>query len=364
MTDRADEIETSQRKSLHKGRGSQIDPQNRFTTRSSEPNPEFVAGEADRSVRTEFLDDNARSVVSSNDSPDLPFKYSLNPYRGCEHGCSYCYARPGHEYYGLSAGLDFEQKIYVKHNAPKLFRDWLTRRSYRPRVIAFSGVTDCYQPCEKQFELTRQCLEVAVEAVQPITIITKNALVLRDIDLLKQLAGNGAGRVSISINSLNDKLARKLEPRTSPPQARLRAIKELTDAGIPVHAMLAPIIPGFNDSEIAAVLQAVAEAGAASATYILLRLPLTVETVFLDWLKIEFPEKMSVVESRIRSTREGRLNSSTFGERMRGTGPIAEQIGQTFTVFARKFELGRKPTDLDVTNFSPPTVSSSQSNLF
>ena len=347
-----------------KGRGSQIDPPNRFLSVHAEPDVDFVDDEPERSVRTEFYNDKARTVVSSNDSPDLPFRHSVNPYRGCEHGCSYCYARPGHEYYGLSAGLDFEQKIFVKHDAPRLFRDWLNRPGYEPQVVVFSGVTDCYQPAEREYQLTRKCLRVAVEARQPISIVTKNSLVLRDVDLLKQLAEIGACRVAISINSLDSQLARTLEPRTSPPLARLRAIRELTQAGVPVHAMLAPVIPGLNDSEIPAVLKAVAESGATTASYILLRLPQTVETVFMEWLRREFPSKASVVESRIRSTRDGKLNSSKFGERMRGTGPIADQISQTFKVFAKKYRLDRRPDALDMSNFRPPTSSSGQLTLF
>lgn len=347
-----------------KGRGSQIDPPNRFLSIHAEPDIDFIDDEPERSVRTEFFNDKAKSIVSSNDSPDLPFRHSVNPYRGCEHGCSYCYARPGHEFYGLSAGLDFEQKIFVKHDAPRLFRDWLNRPGYQPEVVVFSGVSDCYQPAESDYQLTRECLEVAVEARQPVSIITKNALVLRDLDILQQLAKISACRVAISINSLDAHLTRTLEPRTSPPNARLRAIRELSQAGVPVHAMLAPIIPGLNDSEIPAVLKAVAEAGAATAGYILLRLPQTVETVFMEWLRSEFPSKASVVESRIRSTRDGALNSSMFGERMRGTGPIADQIAQTFKVFARKLHLDRRPPALETSHFQPPAESSGQKRLF
>lgn len=351
------------------GRGSAIESPNRFLTRHAVPDyadfendPEFR--DELRRVPTEFLADDSKSIVSENDSPDIPFRYGINPYRGCEHGCSYCYARPYHEYLGLSAGVDFESKVFVKHKAPQLLRDWLTRPKWTGERLIFSGVTDCYQPCERKFELTRQCLEVCAEAFQPVAIITKNALVVRDLDILSTMAGWNGVQVNISITTLDAKLARRLEPRTSSPTARLRAMRDLTDAGVPVRVMTAPIIPGLNDSEIPALLAAAAEAGAKHAAYTILRLPYAVKPIFLEWLEREEPLKRDRVVGQIESVRDGQLNSSNFGERMRGTGEIAEQIKQTFRVFARKYGLDKSPPMTTSEHFRPPMTSSGQRSLF
>lgn len=350
------------------GRGSPLAPLSRFAKLEFErdlDNLDHELGELPGKVATEYFVDEAQSIISENDSPDIPFRYSLNPYRGCEHGCAYCYARPTHEYLDLNAGLDFETRIFVKQKAPQLFRDWLCRKGYEPTAVMFSGVTDCYQPVERQLRLTRQCIEVAVEACQPIAIVTKNAWVTRDLDLLAPLAAKRLAKVAISLTSLDQSLTRVMEPRTSSPQARLRAIRELTEAGVPVHVMLAPLVPGLTDHEIPALLQAASEAGAQSASYILLRLPLTVEPVFLEWLERTQPQHRDRVESRIRSTRGGALYQSKFGERMRGTGEIAEQIRRTYHVFARKFGLDQsRGVELDVSQFHPPTPSSGQKWLF
>jgi DNA repair photolyase len=264
---------------------------------------------------------------------------------------------------GLSAGLDFETKVFVKHRAPELFRQWLARPKWIPEQIVFSGVTDCYQPAERQFRLTRGCLEVAAECRQPIGIVTKNALVTRDIDLLAQLAMDNAVRVAISVTSLDEQLARVMEPRTSTPTARLRAISELAAAGVPTMVMVAPVIPGLNDHEIPAILSAARDAGAASASFVLLRLPLAVKDVFLDWLTRHYPDRAGKVESFIRSTRGGKVNESNFGDRMRGTGVMAEQIKQTFQVFSHKlgFEQG---SPLNASAFRPPRLMSGQLELF
>ena len=351
------------------GRGSSIQPPNRFLAVHAEDDFEQLEPDDDyfeslRTIPTQYLPDDSRSVVSENDSPDLGFRYSLNPYRGCLHGCAYCYARPTHEYLGLNAGLDFETKVFVKERAPDLFRDWLNRAGYEPEMIVFSGVTDCYQPAEREFRITRKCLDVALEARQPVGIITKNALVARDMDVLQTMSGLGVANVSISITTLDEDLAGRLEPRTSRPAARLRTIRELRGAGIPVNVMVAPIIPGLNDSEIPRILAAVAEAGASSATYILLRLPLTVKPVFQDWLERHAPSHRERIESRIRATRDGRLSDSQFGSRMRGRGEIADQIRETFKVFARKHGLDGRMPKLDASQFRPPTPSSGQLRLF
>lgn len=314
--------------------------------------------------QVEYLADNSRTIVSENDSPDIPFRYSLNPYRGCIHGCAYCYARVSHEYLGYNAGSDFQTRIIVKHKAPLLFRDFLARPQWQPERIAFSGITDCYQPAERKFRLTRQCLEVALEARQPVSIITKNALIVRDLDLLQQLAELQLLHVFLSITTASPELARVMEPGTSIPAARVRAVRELAAAGIPVGVMVAPVIPGINDSEIPSILQQAADAGAMTANYLLLRLPSTVEPVFVDWLRSNLPQHAEKVLGRLRSAREGQLNSAEWGRRMTGKGEIATQIGSMFRLFRTRFglnrELPRHRTDL----FRPPASGSGQQSLF
>lgn len=349
--------------------GSAIDPPNRFDKTHHEAALEHCEWDAEylqsldhRAV--EYAPDTSKSIISENDSPDVPFRYSLNPYRGCQHGCSYCYARNSHEYLGFNAGLDFETKILVKHDAPALFRDFLACDAWQPESITFSGVTDCYQPAEREFRLTRGCLEVALEARQPIGIITKNALVVRDLDLLQQMAALRLVHVNLSITTLDPALAREMEPRTSTPAARLRAVRILADAGVPARVMTAPIIPGLNDSEIPALLEAARDAGATSAGYILLRLPLTVEPVFLEWLRRTQPLKAPRVEGLIRETRGGQLSQSAWGERMRGSGPIAEQIARLFKVFSQKLGLTKALPEQDFSQFVPPRPRSGQLRLF
>ena len=349
--------------------GSRIDPPNRFERTHAERDLEHVADDAeyldgldDRKI--EYLADASRSIVSVNDSPDIPFTYSVNPYRGCAHGCSYCYARPHHEYLGFNAGLDFETKIVVKHAAPALFRDWLGEPKRTGETVIFSGVTDCYQPAERRFRLTRGCVEVAAEARQPISIITKNALVVRDLDLLSEMASRRLVHVNVSITTLDPELARDMEPRTSTPAARLRAVSELAAAGVPTRVMVAPIIPGLTDSEAPAILEAAAKAGASDARYTLVRLPLTVEPVFREWIRRVRPLQAEKVEGLIRQMRGGRLNGSKWGERMVGTGPIAEQIGRMFETFARRFGLDRGLPDHDPSQFTPPQPRSGQLRLF
>jgi DNA repair photolyase len=341
-------------RSAPRGRGSHLNPPNRFTLVCREEVPEQGEEPGARNPRTQFFIEQARSIVTENDSPDIPFRYSLNPYRGCEHGCTYCYARPTHEYLGFNAGLDFETRVIVKENAPELFRAFLARPAWVPEPVVLAGVTDCYQPAERQFRLTRGCLQVAAEARQPVGLITKNALVLRDLDLLRDLAGDHLVHVSLSITTLDAGLARSLEPRTSTPQARLRAVRALAEAGVPVRVLLAPIIPGLNDSEVPAILQAAREAGAASAGYILLRLPLTVAPVFREWLQREQPARLGRIEGRIRDARGGKLNDAEFGRRMCGTREMARQIGQLFRLFARRHGLDGPLPPYDCTRFRPP----------
>lgn len=351
-----------------KGRSAAGDPPNRFLTIRVEADPDAQLDVDEESsgqrIPTQFFPDHSRSIVTENDSPDVPFRYSVNPYRGCEHGCSYCYARPTHEYLGLGAGLDFESKIFVKERAPELLACWLARDGWQPEMICFSGITDCYQPAERTFELTRRCLEVAAEARQPIGIITKNRLVTRDLDLLLPMAEQSLVHVSISITTLDEQLARRMEPRTSRPTARLEAIRKLTRAGVPTRVMVAPVIPGLNDSEIPQILKAASEAGAGAAGHVLLRLSGSVRPVFLDWLSRNEPTRASRVESAIRQTRGGKLNDTQFGRRMRGTGPRAEQIDHTFATFAKRYGLDRPLSPFDFSQFRPPRTADGQLRLF
>lgn len=349
--------------------GSNIDPPNRFEKVHHEIDLEHLEWDQEYQRELthrpiEYVTDSSNTIVSENNSPDIPFRYSLNPYRGCIHACSYCYARPTHEYLGFNAGFDFETKIVVKHNAPRLLRDFLSKDAWKPEQIAFSGVTDCYQPAEREFRLTRRCLEVTLECRQPISIVTKNALVLRDLDILKDMAAHRLVHVFFSITTLDTKLAQNMEPRTSIPAARLRAVQILADAGIPVGVMIAPIIPGLNDSEIPKIIEAASIAGAKSANYILLRLPLTVEPVFVKWLQRTQPLKAEKILKRIQETRGGKMNGSAWGERMVGTGEIAEQIHKLFHIFRQKFGMTAELPPHNCSIFQPPTPTSGQRRLF
>ncbi|GIW98453.1 MAG: radical SAM protein [Pirellulaceae bacterium] len=353
------------------GRGSHIRPANRFErlrldTMNTEGDDWWDADGAPEPERlpTEYLVDQSRSILAKNNSSDLPFRYSMNPYRGCAHGCAYCYARPTHEYLGLDAGLDFETKIIVKPHAASLLREALSKPSWVCEPIMMSGVTDCYQPVERHLRLTRSLLETAWEFRQPVGIVTKNALVVRDRDILQSMAENNLVRVAISLTSLDQSLTRRLEPRTSSPQARLRAIQVLNQVGVPVTVMTAPIIPGINDEEIPRLLEAAKEAGASYAAYVLLRLPLTVEPVFREWLGRCFPDRQHKVLGRIASMREGKMNDSRFGSRMRGTGVWAQHLSQMFQVFARRYGLATKPPPLDCSQFRRPATGPRQLELF
>lgn len=282
----------------------------------------------------------------------------------CGFGGSYCYARPGHETLGMNAGLDFESKIVVKFDAPRLLRRELNHPQWTGEPISMSGVTDCYQPAERKFRLTRSLLEVMNEANQPVGIVTKNALVVRDLDLLAPMAARNLTRVFISITTLDADLARKLEPRTTAPEARLRAIRTLTNAGIPVGVMVAPIIPGINDHQVPQILEAAAQAGACTAGYVLLRLPLAVEPIFLAWLDIHYPLARPKVESLIRSMRSGDLYRSEFGRRMQGQGPYADGLKNAFQVFAKKYGLDGSLPEFDTSQFRPPALPGAQKRLF
>jgi DNA repair photolyase len=301
----------------------------------------YEPGEAGQ-VDTEIFKDTARSVISYNDSPDVGFSASLNPYRGCEHGCIYCYARPTHEYLGLSAGLDFETKIFAKMEAPEILRAEFMKKSWQPQTLVISGVTDCFQPIERKLQITRRCLEVCAEFRNPIAIITKNYLVTRDIDILKTLAEYNAAHVTVSIATLDPELARNMEPRASQPRLRLKAIEELAKAGIPVSVNVAPIIPGLTDHEIPAILEHAAKAGAYSAGYTMVRLPYGVKDLFQTWLDEHYPNHKQKVLNRIRDVRGGKLYSSEFGSRMSGEGVYAANIEQMFDSARQRYGLNKR----------------------
>ena len=343
------------------GRGAAHNPPNRFERLHLTPDSDCPPEERPH-LRTEYFFDATESVLTENDSPDIPYTFGLNPYRGCEHGCAYCYARPYHEFLGWSSGLDFESKIMVKLRAPELLRRELSSLRWQPEGITLSGVTDCYQPCERQFRVTRGCLEVCAEFRQPLSIVTKNALVTRDCDLLAPLARLGAAAVYISVTTLDSELAGQLEPRASRPAARLRAIRELADAGIPVGVMVAPVIPGLTDHELPAILHAAAAAGATRAGYIIVRLPHAVKDVFLQWLDVHAPTKKARIIDRVREIRGGQLNVSQWGARLRGEGVFAEQIRDLFAVSARRAGLSTERKPLDASHFRRP--GGVQLNLF
>jgi DNA repair photolyase len=333
-------------------RGATGNPPNRFE-RLQVILDEEVAYEK-RNPATSYFRDDAQTIISSTESPDIGFEASINPYRGCEHGCSYCYARPYHEYLGFSAGLDFETRILVKAGAPDLLRAQLSSPSWKPQVLAMSGVTDCYQPVERRLQITRRCLQVLAEFRNPVAIVTKNFLVTRDVDILADLAGVRAARVSLSITTLNADLARRLEPRASLPRHRLEAIRKLHSRGIAVSVLVAPVIPGLNEHEIPAILAAARRAGAIHAGYALLRLPHGVKEIFSDWLAENLPDARERILSRIRNVRGGSLNDSRFGIRMRGEGVEAEAICRLFEVSAAREGLTTSPPVLSTAAFRRP----------
>jgi DNA repair photolyase len=342
-----------------RGRGAQLNPPNRFepVTLSvlGEHLDEVAAASPDGvQVPTRVLKDHARTLINRVDVPDLQFHWTINPYRGCEHGCIYCYARPTHETFGLSCGTDFETQVFAKMDAPALLRRELARTSWEGEPIVLSGVTDAYQPIERSLQITRGCLEVMAECGQPVSIVTKNRLITRDIDLLGPLAEQGAAHVALSVTTLDAKLAAKMEPRASSPRDRLAAIRELSDAGIPVRVMVAPVIPGLTDVEVPRILEAAAEAGASAAAYVILRLPWQVKRLFLDWLAREYPERAAKIESQVRETRGGELYDSTPGIRQRGMGAVAEQIAAMFAVYRRRFALAAEPVALSSASFTRP----------
>jgi DNA repair photolyase len=314
-------------------------------------------------LKTQVFDETPKTIITRNESPDISFDRSINPYRGCEHGCSYCYARPTHAFMGLSPGLDFESKLFAKTNAVELLRKELSAPGYAPRTLALGANTDCYQPIEKTYRLTRQILEVMLEYGHPVGIVTKSSLVLRDIDILKKLAGKNLVKVAVSVTTLDAALARAMEPRASTPPKRLAALEILAKEGIPAVGMVAPIIPALNDAEIDSILKAVSAAGAKEAGYVLLRLPLEVRDIFREWLNANYPDRAARVLSLIRQTREGKENDSTFGRRMSGTGPYAWSIGRRFEMACERLGLNRSRLKLATDLFKPPPKAGEQLRL-
>jgi DNA repair photolyase len=352
--------ETPQSRAAIRGRGASWSPANRFEKLHIDQNDLDVidaAPEPEETPRreTQYFRDGTKSIITRNNSPDVGFETSLNPYRGCEHGCIYCYARPTHEYLGLSAGLDFESKIMVKTNAPELLRAELESRRWKPQTLVMSGVTDPYQPIERKLGITRGCLEVLAKFHNPVAIITKNRLVTRDIDLLRRLAAHNAAAVNISVTSLDSSLQRVLEPRTSSPQARLDAIRQLRDAGIPTGVMVAPIIPGLTDHEVPGIINACAKAGAQFAGYTIVRLPWAVAPLFEHWLEEHFPDRREKVLGRIRDLRGKRLNNSQWHTRMTGEGIFAEQIASMFALSCRRSRMAARPK-LSIASFQRSTT--------
>lgn len=342
-----------------KGRGSSDNPENRFEKIYLDYDLDEETGEKPK-PDTQLLAGHTKEIISTNNSPDIPFNKSLNPYRGCEHGCIYCYARPTHEFLGMSAGLDFESKIVVKYDAASLLRETLSKKSWKPEPLIMSGVTDPYQPVERKLKITRGCIEVLAESRHPLGIITKNHLVTRDIDLLTELAKYQAVSVTVSVTSLDRDLARIMEPRTSQPERRLNAIRKLSDAGIPVSVNVAPIIPGLTDHELVSILETVADAGATGAGYTLVRLPYGVKDLFVQWLEVHFPDRKDKVINRILDIRDGKLNRSEFGERFRGQGNYADQIGQLFHHTAARLKFNRKRKPLSAAAFRRPETGQLQ----
>lgn len=318
-----------------KGRGAQINPLNRFEEVAIERDSELEEAPSTKYC-TQIFRDTTRSLISYNDSPDIPYKAGINPYRGCEHGCVYCFARPNHEYLGFSSGIDFETKILVKFDAPQLLRKELRAKSYKPQTITMSNNTDCYQPIERKLKITRGCLEVFRDFRNPVAVITKNKLILRDIDLLKELAEYNCVSVIISVTSLDPKITGVLEPRSSRPDDRLKTIELLRKAGIPAGVLVAPIVPAITDQEIPRILQACANAGAIYAGYVMLRLPFALGGIFGNWLEHHFPERKDKVLNRMKEMRGGKLYDAKFGDRMKGKGVWADQIRDLFMLSAKK----------------------------
>ncbi|UJW76250.1 PA0069 family radical SAM protein [Rhizobium sp. SL42] len=347
-----------------RGRGATLNPGGRF-----EPTERVAFDDGWQSLedmppfKTEVQVEKPRTIITRNESPDIPFDRSINPYRGCEHGCIYCFARPTHSYMGLSAGLDFEARLFAKPDAPKLLERELSKPGYKPRPIAIGTNTDPYQPIEREWRIMRQILEVLDKANHPVVIVTKSALVLRDVDILKSMAERGLAKVGISVTTLDRKLARLMEPRAATPSKRLETIKGLSEAGIPVAVMLGPVIPALNDHEIERILDSGKAAGATEASYVLLRLPLEVSPLFRDWLLQHYPDRYRHVMSLVRSMRDGKDYDAEFGKRMKGAGPYAWQISRRFEMATKRLGLTRRSLHLREDLFLSPNSHGVQLSL-
>lgn len=338
-----------------KGRGAQFNTKNRFLKNERvKEHIESIDDWTEPNIATQYLEEQAKGIVNKVDSPDLGMMYSMNPYQGCEHGCIYCYARNSFEYWGYSAGVDFETKIIVKKNAPELFRKFLMHPKYLCEPINVSGNTDCYQPAEKKFQLTRQLLQVALEFNQPLSMITKNSGILRDKDLLQKMAEKKLVSVLVSITSFNEDLRRVMEPRTTTGKQRLRVIKELSEAGVRMGVMLGPMIPGLNDHEMHNIMQAAAQHGATFSAYTFIRLNGAIKLLFHDWLYKNFPDRADKVWHLIEKGHNGKVNDTRWGVRMRGEGELAEMVRQQFKKYNKKFRLNDEDWDLDCSQFMRP----------
>ena len=346
-----------------KGRGAQINTPNKFfKNQYTDEHPEGIDEPLLEDASTQLFEEHPKKIVSISNSPDLSFVQSINPYQGCEHGCLYCYARNSHEYWGFSAGLDFENKIVVKRNAAALLNQFFNKKGYEPAVIMLSGNTDCYQPVERKLKITRSLLEVFLKYKHPVSIISKNNLMLRDLDLFQKLNDLNLIHVNVTLNSLNETLRQKLEPRTVTAQGRLNLINKLTSVGIPVRLMLAPIIPGLNSDEIPKVIKAAAEAGANDASFTMVRLNGSIARLFTDWIYKAYPDRAEKVLNMIAACHDGKLNDSRWGTRMQGDGNLAESIHNLFKISANRFMPHRKMKELDSSLFTP--TNGKQLDLF
>ena len=350
---------------LRRGRGAVTNPTGRFEPQTRETVADgWDIPEELQALRTEVQAERPRKIITRNESPDISFDRSINPYRGCEHGCIYCFARPTHAYMGLSPGLDFETKLFVKEGAAELLERELAASGYVPGTIAMGTNTDPYQPIEKQYRVTRSILEVLDRHNHPVGIVTKSALILRDLDILGPMAARGLAKVAVSVTTLDRDLARMMEPRAATPERRLQAIEGLARAGVPTGVMVAPIVPAINDAEIETILTRAHALGAREAGYVMLRLPLELKDLFADWLVANFPTKTRHVLSLVREMRDGKLNDATWGKRMTASGPYAWMIGRRFEVAAEKLGFLKKRVKLRTDLFTPPARATAQLSLF
>lgn len=350
---------------LARGRGANVNMAPRFDRyRVEDFDDGWRADPQPEQIRTHITEEVARSIITTNTSPDISFNKSINPYRGCEHGCSYCFARPAHAYMGLSPGLDFETRLFAKINAPALLEKELRHKNYTPEVIALGANTDPYQPAEKEYRLTRRILKILDQFNQPVAIVTKSATISRDLDILSSMAERGLVKVAMSVTTLDPKLARLMEPRAASPDLRLKTLERLSAAGIPTTVMVAPIIPGLNDDELEKILGSCVNRGVLEAGYIMLRLPLEVRDIFINWLETHYPDRASKVLSLIRTSRGGKDNSSTWGERMTGSGPYAWALGRRFQLACARMDINLERFKLTTSLFMPPPQPGDQLDLF